>query len=267
MPTSGPLHPRRADGSEIDATFELSAVPVFDIVYHHKAGGRDSPRSVNADYHEGLEALLGKLSAARATILGISVDSTVARELDPADRELQLPFPIALEPGMNVHALRLDITRAQKPIARRPDAKPDGGNDQKRIRITLTSGGPTLTYEGLIALLSQVADSPASVRSAPEGSDVPGEAGERRGATTPGGATKYELDEWVVEALRELGGSAALVDICRVIWRDHQADLEASGDLLYTWQYDARWSAHRLRMTARLKPAHESPRGVWELAE
>jgi hypothetical protein len=85
------------------------------------------------------------------------------------------------------------------------------------------------------------------------------------GAVTPGGATKYELDEWVVEALSELEGSASLVDICRVIWRDHRAELEMSGDLLYTWQYDARWSAHRLRMTARLKPAHESPRGVWEL--
>ena len=122
---------------------------------------------------------------------------------------------------MNVHALRLDITRAQKPIARRPDAKPDGGNDQKRIRITLTSGGPTLTYEGLIALLSQATDSPAS--------GVGSDGSERRAkrarvAEQPrlDGATKYELDEWVVEALRELGGSAALVDICRVIWRDHR---------------------------------------------
>jgi hypothetical protein len=266
MPTSGPLHPRRADGSEIDATFEVSVVPVFDIVYHHKAGGRDSARSVNADYHEGLEALLDKLAAGRVTILGISVDSTVARELAPADRELQLPFPIALEPGMNVHPLRLDITRAQKPIARRPDAKPDGGNDQKRIRITVTSGGPTLTYERLIELLSEVTDSAARARLAPDGSDAPGEADAPRRTSTPDGATKHELDKWVVEALRELGGSASLVDICRVIWRDHQAGLKASGDLLYTWQYDARWSAHRLRITARLKPAHESPRGVWELA-
>ncbi len=39
VPSSGPLHPRAADGSEVDATFELSAVPVFHLVYHHKAGG------------------------------------------------------------------------------------------------------------------------------------------------------------------------------------------------------------------------------------
>jgi hypothetical protein len=99
MPSSGPLHPRRADGSEIDATFELSTVPVFDIVFHHKARGREDPRSVNADYHEGLEALLDRLSAVRATILGISVDSTVARELERPIASSGLPFPIALEPA------------------------------------------------------------------------------------------------------------------------------------------------------------------------
>jgi hypothetical protein len=79
-------------------------------------------------------------------------------------------------------------------------------------------------------------------------------------------ATKFHLDGWVTEALRELGGSAPLVDICRLIWRDHRWELESSGDLLYTWQYDTRWAAHRLRLDGRLKPADESPRGVWELA-
>jgi hypothetical protein len=154
VPTSGPLHPRRPDGSEVDATFELSTVPVIDLVYHHKARGRDDPRAVNTEYHEGLELILAKLSTVSARILGISVDSSVARELDPADRELQLQFPIELSPETNARSLRLQITRAQKPIARRAGAKPQGGNDQKRIRLTLTWNDRSLTYDRLLELLA-----------------------------------------------------------------------------------------------------------------
>ena len=127
----------------MDATFELSSIRLYELVYHHKAGARGGPRSVNADYHEGLELLLARLASISATILGVSVDSSVARELDPADRELGLPFPIALHPNSDTRALRLDITRAQRPIARRAGVKPTGGNDQKRIRMTVTISRPT----------------------------------------------------------------------------------------------------------------------------
>lgn len=143
MSDSGPLHPRRADGSRVDATFELSSVPVFELVYHHKAGARDSPRSVNADYHEGLELLLRRLASLRCTILGISVDSQVARELEPADRELDLTFPITMNNQTDIHDLRLDITRAMRSVARRPGSKAQGGNDQKRIALTLTFDATT----------------------------------------------------------------------------------------------------------------------------
>lgn len=153
MPASGPLHPRSADGTALDATFELNTVPVFDIIYHHKAGGRGTDRSVNADYHQGLELLLERLAQLQVSILGIAVDSGVARELDPAHRELALDFPIDLRPGMSSYELRLSITRAQKPVARRADARPGGGNDQKRIRITLTSDDPLLTYDHLLSVL------------------------------------------------------------------------------------------------------------------
>lgn len=149
VPATGPLRPRASDGSEVDATFELSVVPVFDLVYHHKAGARGSERSVNADYHEGLELLLCRLAELELTILGIAVDSSVARELDPADRELDVPFPIDLRPEMDMHELRLTITRAQKPVARRPGVVPSGGNDQKRIRITLTADNAEVSFEAL----------------------------------------------------------------------------------------------------------------------
>lgn len=153
MKATGPVHPRRDDGSQVDATFELSQIPWFEIVYHHKAGARDSPRSVNADYHEGLELLLSRLASVRAKIIGISVDSGVARDLDPDDRELELEFPIDLDPTVDCGVLRLEITRAQKSIARRPDAKPDGGNDQKRILITVGLYARGADYDDLRQLL------------------------------------------------------------------------------------------------------------------
>jgi len=153
MPSSGPLHPLAADGSAIEATFELSTAPVFDLVYHHKAGGRNSNRSVNVDYHKGLEILLGRLAQLEMTIVRIAVDSSVALKLDPADRELDLEFPIKLGPATDSHELRLTITRAQKPIARRPDVKPGGGNDQKSIRITLASEDDMLTFDHLRTVL------------------------------------------------------------------------------------------------------------------
>jgi hypothetical protein len=141
MNSSGPLHPHRRDGSAVDATFELSSVPVYELVFHHKAGARDSPQSLNADYHEGLELLLDRLGSVGCTILGISVDSSIARELADDERELTLGFPLVIDGETNIHALRLEITRAQRTIARRPDAKPGGGNDQKRIRLTLALDG------------------------------------------------------------------------------------------------------------------------------
>jgi hypothetical protein len=136
------LHPRRDDGTDVDATFEVHVVPVFDLIYHHKAGGRESERAVNSDYHEGLELLLGRLAKLRCSILGIAVDSSVARALPPEERELDLTYPIKLGERTDVARLRRRITKAQKSVARRPDAKPGGGNDQKRIRITLSCDRP-----------------------------------------------------------------------------------------------------------------------------
>jgi hypothetical protein len=154
VPSSGPVHPFAEDGTTIEATFELSTVPVFEIIYHHKAGGRESDRSVNADYNQGLELLLTRLTRQQMTILGIAVDSSVAHELDPADRELALDFPIKLRSDMNIYELRLLISRAQKPIGRRSDMKPGShGNSQKRIKITLTSDDPLLSYEALLHYL------------------------------------------------------------------------------------------------------------------
>ena len=79
-------------------------------------------------------------------------------------------------------------------------------------------------------------------------------------------ATKHDVTDWVVAALRSLGGSGTLVEVAREIWKHREPDLRASGDLFYTWQYDMRWSANMLRRKAVMKAAEVSPYGVWELA-
>ncbi len=74
-------------------------------------------------------------------------------------------------------------------------------------------------------------------------------------------ATRRDLDEWVLDALAHAGGTGTIVDVCRRIWSSRRGDLEASGDLLYTWQYDIRWAIKRLRLAKKLKAADSSQRG------
>lgn len=78
-------------------------------------------------------------------------------------------------------------------------------------------------------------------------------------------ASKYDLDGWVVEALRQLGGTATIPRICESVWLNHERDLRASGDLCFTWQYDIRWAAQRLRDGNVLVANGVAPRGTWRL--
>lgn len=113
---------------------------------------------MNADYHEGLELLLKRLGQLGATILEISVISSVALKLGPEHRRLDLGFPLRIDTSTDVKALRLDITRAQKPVARRSGVLPDGGNDQKRICLKVELDDAFISPEELGRLL--VAGSP-----------------------------------------------------------------------------------------------------------
>lgn len=79
-------------------------------------------------------------------------------------------------------------------------------------------------------------------------------------------ATKHDLQDWVREALHHLGGRGLLTDVAKEIWRTHEVELRASGDLFYTWQYDMRWAANRLRVKGIMRSVAVSPSGVWVLA-
>ena len=78
--------------------------------------------------------------------------------------------------------------------------------------------------------------------------------------------SKTDFPGLVVEALREHDGACDLALVAKYIWDNYEAELRASGRIFYTWQYDARWAADKLRRRGIMKAAKESPRGIWELA-
>lgn len=75
------------------------------------------------------------------------------------------------------------------------------------------------------------------------------------------------LRPWILEALRMLRGSGSVVEVSRLIWQVHEADLRASGDLFYTWQYDVRWQAQALRDNGYLQTVEGRRNVPWELTK
>ena len=78
--------------------------------------------------------------------------------------------------------------------------------------------------------------------------------------------TSDDLMVHVVDALESMGGSGSPRDVAKYIWDTHEAELRASGDMLYTWQYDTRWAAQKLRDDGVIKPVHRRRDLPWELA-
>ena len=63
---------------------------------------------------------------------------------------------------------------------------------------------------------------------------------------------REDLKIWVYEAVKESGGVASIVTVAKHIWKHHEIELRASGDLFYKWQYDMRWAAQKLRNSKKL---------------
>jgi len=76
---------------------------------------------------------------------------------------------------------------------------------------------------------------------------------------------KSDLEKLIVISLKAHKGRAKIVQIAEFIWRNYDSELRKSGDLFFTWQYDMRWAANRLRRKEVMKPSENSPSGVWEL--
>ena len=76
-------------------------------------------------------------------------------------------------------------------------------------------------------------------------------------------ADRSDLRQWLMEALKALGGRAAIPEVCKYVWTHHEGDLRKSGNLFFSWQYDIRWAATELRKRGLMQSAKRSPRGIW----
>ena len=79
--------------------------------------------------------------------------------------------------------------------------------------------------------------------------------------------TREDLVVWVLEAVKRHQGGASVVQVARDIWDQHRHELEQSGDLFFTWQYEMRWAAQRLRHSGQLRASADCPRGRWMLPD
>jgi hypothetical protein len=76
---------------------------------------------------------------------------------------------------------------------------------------------------------------------------------------------KKRLQAWVLEAVHGLGGSAKPLEVAQYIWMHHESELRDSGDLFFTWQYDMRWEAQKLRNSGQFRRKNGSRSGTWDL--
>ena len=107
------------------------------VIFESRGGGRDAPNSRNQDYNPGLELVLTRLGYLGLRLVDAYVDSTVVQGLPlPERRLLSERLPLNLE-ALDFHKLRLELTRAQRPIGRAPNAR-GAGNRTRRIALVVS---------------------------------------------------------------------------------------------------------------------------------
>ena len=73
---------------------------------------------------------------------------------------------------------------------------------------------------------------------------------------------REDLKPIILDALHSAGHKEPIAKVAKYIWDNYEADLRASGDFFYTWQYDMRWASNGLVKEGSLdKTSH---RGLWE---
>ena len=78
---------------------------------------------------------------------------------------------------------------------------------------------------------------------------------------------RERLQLWVREALGKLGGEGLVNEVARQIWLDHENDLREEGEHFFSWQYDMRWAAQRLRGTGKAGLKKRAGKSVWFLRQ
>lgn len=134
------------DGTEIDARFDVEILGEHTtIVFHSRGETSASAGARNTEYRRGLETLLQRLGRADIDIARIEVDSSelIRRGVPIAERTLAISghaYPLVTRQVTDHAALAKAIGTAMRKIGQKPGAS--GGNDTKRLRITLVQSVP-----------------------------------------------------------------------------------------------------------------------------
>lgn len=78
------------------------------------------------------------------------------------------------------------------------------------------------------------------------------------------------LVDWVEDALKSLGGSSSILQVAKEVYRRNAYTLTQEDNLFYTWQYDMRWAAQKLRDQGKLDNSETNAdlkKGQWKLVE
>ncbi|MCL2176555.1 MAG: hypothetical protein FWB72_01180 [Firmicutes bacterium] len=87
---------------------------------------------------------------------------------------------------------------------------------------------------------------------------------------------RKDLPQILYELIKDMGGSGKMMDIFKKFWEQNKNAISDKSDLFYTWNYDIRWAATKLRREKRMKPASRqentygldmSSRGIWEIIQ
>jgi len=152
-----PQHPRRGDGSVVDATFKAELLAgALTLVFESMGGTKGAPGAQNTDYAEGLTLVLERLGRAGAVLTDAAVDSRTTQELPLVERRLVLeeqPYPVALTG--DVQLLRKRLSAAQGRVGRAPEAS-GAGNPTRRIRLWVES--PLAPHQLVAVLVGEARD-------------------------------------------------------------------------------------------------------------
>ena len=129
-------------GTPLKARFDVSQVGRFQIRLHSRGGAKGTPDERNHDYAIGLQRLLRELSLHEASIVDITVDSELMlkKAPNPAERRLDLAFPIPLHHETNFGDLVHRIGNAQRVVGSKATTS-TGGNRTRRICLTVDVPG------------------------------------------------------------------------------------------------------------------------------
>jgi len=138
-------------GRRLDAHFSVHAQQRGTaVIFESRGGVKGSSRSRNHDYNPALELVLERLGRLDLRLIDAYVDSAVVQAMPLSQRRLigdRLPLRLR---GLNHRDLRLELTRAQRPVGRISGAR-GAGNRTRRLALVVT---PTLDPDALASHLS-----------------------------------------------------------------------------------------------------------------